>query len=118
MKASIFDGLTPEGVAIINKDTLHSDILIERAKQNTSNVITYSTHDSSATICPKSIQYSKGYTVITIDFNGQKYTYRINSISDGMVENSLATFATLSHLDIPLERALENLSTFKPFEKF
>ena len=47
----------------------------------------YSTHDSSATICPKSIQYSKGYTVITIDFNGQKYTYRINSISDGMVEN-------------------------------
>ena len=53
-----------------------------------------------ATICPKSIQYSKGYTVITIDFNGQKYTYRINSISDGMVENSLATFATLSHLDI------------------
>ena len=45
MKASIFDGLTPEGVAIINKDTLHSDILIERAKQNTSNVITYSTHD-------------------------------------------------------------------------
>ena len=67
VKASIFDGLTPEGVAIINKDTLHSDILIERAKQNTSNVITYSTHDSSATICPKSIQYSKGYTVITID---------------------------------------------------
>lgn len=117
VKANIFDGLTPEGVAIINKDTLHSDILIERAKQNTSNVITYSTHDSSATICPKSIQYSKGYTVITIDFNGQKYTYRINSISDGMVENSLATFATLSHLDIPLERALENLSTFKPFEK-
>ena len=30
VKASIFDGLTPEGVAIINKDTLHSDILIER----------------------------------------------------------------------------------------
>lgn len=34
-----------------------------------------------------------------------------------MVENSLATFATLSHLDIPLERTLENLNTFKPFEK-
>ena len=117
VKASIFDGLDSNGIAIINKDTLHSDILINRAKENTKNVITYSTSDSNATIYPKSIEYNKGFTDITVEFEGNEYTYRINSISNGMVENSLASFAALTQLNIPLQKALDNLITFKPFEK-
>ena len=73
-------------------------------KENTKNVITYSTSDSNATIYPKSIEYNKGFTDITVEFEGNEYTYRINSISNGMVENSLASFAALTQLNIPLQK--------------
>ena len=41
-KSEIFEGLSSSGIAIYNKDTLHSDIIKSNALQHTKNVYSYS----------------------------------------------------------------------------
>lgn len=42
IKTRIFEGLADNGVAIINNDTLYAGYLVDKARENTNNVLTYS----------------------------------------------------------------------------
>lgn len=113
LKSRIFQGLSKKGIAIINKDTLFSDLLIEKAKENTSNVFTYSINDSSADIVITNLEYLKGKTKIKAIIEDTEYEYEINSISEGMVSNSLAVILALNKLNLPFHP--EYFNKFKPF---
>ena len=41
IKTRIFEGLADNGVAIVNNDTLYADYLVDKARENTNNVLTY-----------------------------------------------------------------------------
>ncbi len=42
IKTRVFEGLADNGVAIVNNDTLYADYLVDKARENTNNVLTYS----------------------------------------------------------------------------
>ena len=86
----IFDGLSSTtGVAIINKDTLYADYLIDKAHENASNVLTYSINkDAKADLTVDNIKYNKG-SELSINQDNKSEIYRLNTISEGMVSNTL-----------------------------
>lgn len=116
-KSRIFYGLSENGVAIINKDTLHSDILIDNAQKSTNNIMTYSLEDHSETLEILNYSLNKGYTEINLKINGENIQYKLSSISKGMIENSLAVVLCLMNLNVEINNCLYNLLGFKPFKK-
>ncbi|MCE3399166.1 glutamate ligase, partial [Staphylococcus aureus] len=61
IKTRIFEGLAGNGVAIINNDTLYVDYLVDKARENTNNVLTYSIKkDSNADLTVDNIKFNKG----------------------------------------------------------
>lgn len=118
IKTRIFDGLSSTtGVAIINKDTLYADYLIDKAHENASNVLTYSINkDAKADLTVDNIKYNKGCIELSITNQDNKSEiYRLNTISEGMVSNTLASILTLKSLNLPIKQEL--LNDFKPFSK-
>ncbi|AVQ33905.1 glutamate ligase [Staphylococcus muscae] len=116
LKARIFNGLSEDGIAIINGDTLFVDYLKEQATKQTKHVFTYSTVTSShADLTPEFIQYQKGYIQFGISEADSVETYKLNTISSGMISNTLAALLTLKKLGISINpKALED---FQPFSK-
>ena len=104
-------------MAIINKDTLYADYLIDKAHENASNVLTYSINkDVKADLTVDNIKYNKGSIELSITNQDNKSEiYRLNTISEGMVSNTLASILTLKSLNLPIKQEL--LNDFKPFSK-
>lgn len=116
LKSRIFAGLSENGVAIINGDTMFADYLIDQAHQYTQNVQTYSIGNSlDSTLKPAQITYLKGAIKIEIEVNGERCNYQINTFSDGMISNTLAAILILKNLNIPVKA--EYLYNFEPFSK-
>ncbi|MGL3829919.1 Mur ligase family protein [Staphylococcus aureus] len=111
-KSRIFVGQSKNDIAIINEDTKHSDILKDRASQYVNGILTYSKHHQTI-----NIKENKGFTTININNNGRQIQCTINTISDGMISNALATIQVLSKLNVSIEECVINLSQFKPFKK-
>ncbi|QLK86872.1 Mur ligase family protein [Staphylococcus sp. 17KM0847] len=116
IKSRIFHGLTQNGIAIINHDTLFADYLVEQASSYTNNVYTYSIDNhSTADLSPEMIAYDKGAIRFDIYENNTLQTYKLNTISSGMVSNTLAALLVLKHLNIQANN--DFLDTFRPFSK-
>ena len=117
IKTRIFEGLADNGVAIVNNDTLYADYLVDKARENTNNVLTYSIKkDSNADLTVDNIKYNKGNIELLInDQNNETDIYQLNTISEGMVSNTLASMLTLKSLNLPIKKDL--LKNFKPFSK-
>ena len=47
IKTRIFEGLSDNGTAIINNDTLYADYLVNKAQEKTNNVLTYGINKDS-----------------------------------------------------------------------
>ena len=62
------------------------------------------------------IKYNKGNIELLInDQNNETDIYQLNTISEGMVSNTLASMLTLKSLNLPIKKDL--LKNFKPFSK-
>ncbi|MGN4158041.1 Mur ligase family protein [Staphylococcus auricularis] len=117
IKTRIFEGLADNGVAIINNDTLYADYLVDKARENTNNVLTYSIKkDSNADLTVDNIKYNKGnIELLANDHKNEEDIYQLNTISEGMVSNTLASMLILKSLNLPIKKDL--LKNFKPFSK-
>ncbi|HEC2177808.1 TPA: UDP-N-acetylmuramoyl-tripeptide--D-alanyl-D-alanine ligase [Staphylococcus delphini] len=118
-KARLFKGLSEEGIAIINRDTLHADILERRAHLNTTHIKKYQMGENTkqSDVRVTNVKTLKGTHEITVDINEKTVTFTLNSLSNGMIYNSLAVLLTLSELDVDLERCVAKFSKFKPLKK-
>lgn len=116
LKARIFAGLSPNGVAIINGDTSYADLLKNEALQHTKNVLSYSKYKQETTdFNVNEIDHHKGYLEFSIYIADVLEKYKINTISEGMISNTLAAIMTLNTLKLPINK--DHLWSFKPFEK-
>lgn len=116
LKSRIFEGLSSKGSAIINGDTMYSNYLKEKASSYTKNVFTYSINKpDTSDIKLSSINYLKGRIQFTMDSNENKQKYQINTISDGMVSNTLCAILILRQLGITANS--KYLLEFQPFSK-
>ncbi|KIX90910.1 glutamate ligase [Staphylococcus microti] len=116
LKARLFNGLSEDGIAIINGDTLFVDFLKQQASEKTQHVYTYSIATSSdADLTPEFIQYQKGVVRFGIQENDTLQTYELNTISSGMISNTLAALLALKKLNVKVNA--EHLKDFQPFTK-
>lgn len=118
-KANVFKGLQKDGVAIINQDIQSEqfELAVTLAKEQTSNILTYSLTDTSADLHLLSMKELKDFTEVTISYQSNFYTYCLGLPSAGMVENSLAAILVLGTLGVDIDNYLPRFSTFRSLPK-
>ncbi len=92
-KAEIFEGLEPDGTAIIPYDNPHYGILYKKAEDCASNIITFGTSPEADCHVVDQLPAMEGGTLVTAMLNGQLLVYRIAQPGPHWVMNSLAILA-------------------------
>ncbi|HVM38834.1 MAG TPA: UDP-N-acetylmuramoyl-tripeptide--D-alanyl-D-alanine ligase [Sphingomicrobium sp.] len=92
-KAEIFQGLEPDGVAIIPEDTPHRDRLVKAARRFTGRIVTFGHGD--ADVHALHAVRAEGGSLITAALLGCEVTFTISQRGDHWVSNALAVLAAV-----------------------
>lgn len=126
-KAEIFEGLVPDGVAIIKQTSPHRDRLAEAAKRNGARTVTFGCDaaagvwakdvalgadgsDVMAAIAPRDV----GYNAARQDVVGRTLSFHIAMPGQHIVENALAVLAALDVATSSADVAIAALATLPP----
>ena len=110
IKASLLEGLSVDGTAIINIDAIHSDVLISTAYEYTNNVITYGeSREADLTL----IGYSPRERGVHADIYGESVQYHLSLSGKHNALNSLAVIAALISLNLDPREYLKSFSGFQ-----
>ncbi|AZM97160.1 UDP-N-acetylmuramoyl-tripeptide--D-alanyl-D-alanine ligase [Vreelandella venusta] len=112
VKSAIFEGMSPGGVAVINRDMLEFEMVYSAAIKNKQRVILFGEHEQSDI---RLISYDNATQVATLSrYGGPQENMKIGAAGHHMALNSLAVIAVTTALDYPLAPILERLKTFRP----
>ncbi len=103
-KAEIFSGLEPGGVAVINRDNQHFDLLTQRAKEHGARVVSFGRHEN-ADVRPEVFVLDAEGTDIAVRLGGRNISYRVGAPGAHIAQNSLAVIAALDALGVDVEKA-------------
>lgn len=104
-KAEIFEGLEPDGIAILNKDNRQFDLLRFLASTaGVSKVHTFG-EDSGADSHTENVASYPGGSSVDASILGQEITYKIGAAGNHHVKNSLAVLTAVSDLGADLAKA-------------
>lgn len=114
-KASIFEGLTPGGLAVVNGDIHWVDTLKAAA---TAAGATIATFGSAAGHAARLIEFApfEGGARVTADLRGRALDFTLKQSGFHWGLNSLAVLLMLEALDVPVETALQALGQFQPLK--
>jgi len=112
-KAAIFDGLAPDGVAVVNGDSPWAELLNARARAAGAEVRLFGTRPGGRAILT-GFQPDEDGARVTAEIEGRKIDFRLAQSGHHWGLNSLAVILMLEALDVPLETALAALATFRP----
>ncbi len=90
-KASIFEGLEAEGVALFNSDVETARILGEAAHENASQAIGFGALPG-ATLHAKNISLSEGASIVTGKFRGHEFLFKVGAPGRHFAMNALAVY--------------------------
>ncbi len=107
-KASIFDGLEPDGIAVLNADLPDFDILKAAAGRN---VVTFG---KSADFSLMNIEPTRDVTVVQAQHNGQGFIFKLNTSGAHLAMNALAVLTIVDALGADLARAILGLMDWQP----
>jgi UDP-N-acetylmuramoyl-tripeptide--D-alanyl-D-alanine ligase len=93
-KAEIFQGLEPEGVAIIPNDSPHRDRLVKAARRNAKRIITFGGGDADVHAL-HAVRSNGGGSLITASLLDCDLTFTIAQRGEHWVTNALATLAVV-----------------------
>ncbi|WP_372373179.1 Mur ligase family protein [Vreelandella venusta] len=112
VKSAIFEGMSPGGVAVINRDMPEFEMVYSAAIKNNQRVILFGEHEQSDI---RLISYDNATQVATLSrYGGPQENMKIGAAGHHMALNSLAVIAVTTALDYPLAPILERLKTFRP----
>ena len=113
-KASLFQGLEPGGVAILNADLETTPILRDAARDAGARIVDFGT---GATRCRlKSVQLVDDKTIAEAEIGGAPILFRIQSPGRHFAMNGLAALAAAHALDADLAHAVMALGQWMPFK--
>ena len=112
-KASIFEGLVPGGMAVVNGDSDWTGLLCDVARKAGGRTATFGSgegHDA------RLIAFTpfEGGARVTAEIHGRTLDYQLSQSGYHWGPNSLCVILMLEALDVPLETALEALAGFQP----
>src|SRR3569623_736591 len=93
-KAEIFDGLEPEGIAIIPNDTPHRDRLVKAARRHVRRIITFGRGDADIHAV-HAVAAESGGSLISAALLERELTFTISQRGEHWVSNSLAVLTAL-----------------------
>lgn len=96
-KSHLFDNAPRGGVGLVNIDTPHSDLLIERAREGGYRPLSYG---ESLHADIRMTSYSPENGTVTAETPQRRYEYRVGAHGRHMAINSLAVIGTLEALNI------------------
>ena len=94
-KAEIFEGLEPDGVAIIPADSPHYARLRGYAEKFTSRIVSFGFSESADVRCIDHLASANGGSLITAKLPGAMLQYELSQPGDHWVANSLAVLAAV-----------------------
>lgn len=108
-KLEILDGMSTEGILIINND---NDLLHKYYEENKSNkIITYSIEEESF-LSPQDIVYSKNHSSYTITVNDKNYPINVPIGGKHFVYNSLAAILVGLQLGLSVSDIIIGINNF------
>lgn len=108
-KAQIFEGLTPGGTAVVNRDAPYSHLLIDLAKGHAHYVLTYGA-DVDADV--RLEDYDPNTGQVSASAFGSMWRYRIGARGYHNALNSLAVLCAAKALEVDVRRVLDSLKSF------
>ena len=109
-KAEIFEGLEPDGVALVNRDAPHHDLLARLAVEaGAARVVGFGRSEGAEARLLKVVGHDDGGCV-TADLMGQAVAYKVGAPGAHWAMNSLAVLATVHLLGADIGRAARALA--------
>lgn len=94
-KSEIFEGLEPDGVAIIPFDNRHYPRLLGHAQNFTSNIVSFGFGDGADVRCIDHVSSTNGGSVVTAQLPGAMLQYELSQPGEHWISNSLAVLAAV-----------------------
>lgn len=93
-KAEIFEGLEPDGVAILPNDTVHRGRLVKAARRHADRIITFGTGDADVHAI-HAVSAEAGGSLISAALLERELTFTISQRGEHWVSNALAVLAAV-----------------------
>jgi UDP-N-acetylmuramoyl-tripeptide--D-alanyl-D-alanine ligase len=93
-KAEIFEGLEPDGIAIIPNDTPHRDRLVKAARRYADRIVTFGTGDADVHAL-HAVRADNGGSLITAALLDSDVTFTISQRGEHWVSNALAVLSAI-----------------------
>jgi UDP-N-acetylmuramoyl-tripeptide--D-alanyl-D-alanine ligase len=93
-KAEIFEGLEPDGVAIIPNDSPHRDRLLRAARRTADRIITFGSGDADVHAL-HAARADQGGSLLTASLLERELTFTISQRGDHWISNALAVIAAV-----------------------
>ena len=93
-KAEIFEGLEPDGIAIVPEDSPHRDRLVKAALRHADRTITFGRGEADVTAV-HAVRSSNGGSLVTARLIDSELTFTIAQRGDHWVSNALAVLAAV-----------------------
>jgi UDP-N-acetylmuramoyl-tripeptide--D-alanyl-D-alanine ligase len=93
-KGEIFEGLEPDGIAIVPEDTGHRDRLVKAARKFAGRTITFGNGEADV-VALHAVRSENGGSLVTAQLIDSELTYTIGQRGDHWVQNSLAVLAAV-----------------------
>jgi UDP-N-acetylmuramoyl-tripeptide--D-alanyl-D-alanine ligase len=94
-KAEIFQGLEPEGTAVIPYDSPHRDRLIAAARPHAARILTFGTGEGADVRATYVIRGPRGGSMVTATLPGAQLSFTLGQPGDHWVANALAVLAAV-----------------------
>jgi UDP-N-acetylmuramoyl-tripeptide--D-alanyl-D-alanine ligase len=98
-KGEIFQGLEPEGVAIVPNDTPHRDRLVKAARRHAGQIITFGSGDADVHAI-HAVSAEGGGSLISAALLERELTFTISQRGEHWVSNSLAVLAAIEAMGV------------------
>jgi UDP-N-acetylmuramoyl-tripeptide--D-alanyl-D-alanine ligase len=103
-KAEIFEGLEPEGIAIVPNDTVHRDLLVKAARRHADRIITFGGGDADVHAV-HAVGANGGGSLISAALLERELTFTISQRGEHWVSNALAVLAAVEAVGADVARA-------------
>ncbi len=111
-KAALFDGLVQDGVAIVNADTQHADILRRTAADQGAQIVDFGCQANDYVL--KDVEPSGNALRVEAEHHGKRFTFDVQSAGTHFAMNALGALASCAALGVPLERSIPGLAQWSP----
>ena len=112
-KAEIFNGLTPDGVAVIQADLPTSPVLTAAAQDNSKRILSFGS-SAKAAYRLRDVQFEPATTLATFEHQNQLQTFELAALGRHFAENALAVIATCQNLGLRYEMITAGLARWLP----